>query len=427
MTPVRSLMALTCITLSQVQALDIRRVPLVSIRTRDGAEPPVDAAASATAALTVGTGAEAVGGAEAPPANATVPLTDAGAPPLAAAQSGEAQARLSSRGACDNLKWGVLIALAALNVFGFFAKAATGFGENILVQTGWHILALCQVEEGSLLEIVIILTASNIPVVAAQAWLQRRHCNLPLALVLTAFCVPSTVVGVYILYKFQLNVWLKRVLGMLLLFVVLWFLFTEESECCGPTSERSGESKKGLDSHEDGGAAQRLNSGASHEDLGAQQAVHSGGEEPPESKPQTQSQQYDTFGSCGRFWSASFWGFLSGLLGGIFATCGPPLIIFVMCERIPKNEWRGTGALNNLIEMIVRGACLIGFAFMKNGSSNFFPSPCQQGLDILVSIVFGLVGLCLGNCFSDCINAKWFRRILNVFLLVGGISLLCKT
>jgi len=328
----------------------------------------------------------------------------------------------SSQGACDNLSWGTLVSLSVLNVFGFFAKSSTGFGENVLVQTGWHILALCHAVSGSLVEIVIVLTASNIPIMAAQTWLQRRHCNVPLALLQTVVSLPPTVVGVYILYKFQLNAWLTRVLGMLLLFVVFWFLFTEESECCGPKKARSGGPKEAIEAQEDGGAQQSLSSGGG----GEQQAPGGGAEEPPEGKPQ-QREPYDTFGSCGRFWSASFWGFVSGLLGGLFATTGPPLMVFVLCENIPKDEWRGTGALTNTINMIVRGACLIGFAFMVNGATSLFPNPCQQGLDIALSLVFGLVGLGLGNCFTDYISDKWFRRTLMLFLLVGGITMLAKT
>merc|ERR1712125_198196 len=97
----------------------------------------------------------------------------------------------------------------------------TGFGENILVQIGWHGLALCGLASGDLVESDKILTVISIPLMVCQAWLQRQHCNWSLAAIYGLTTSIGSVAGVALLYAYD-NIWMKRVLGFVLLFVFIW-------------------------------------------------------------------------------------------------------------------------------------------------------------------------------------------------------------
>jgi uncharacterized membrane protein YfcA len=112
-------------------------------------------------------------------------------------------------------------------------------------------------------------------------------------------------------------------------------------------------------------------------------------------------------------WAYGF-GFISGILTGLYNTGGPPLVIYGTCRRWSPDEFRG-----NLQGIFIVTSCLTitGHAI----SQNYTPTVWQLFLAAVPAI---LAGLLLGFFAARYIHAETFRKIVLVLLLILGIRLL---
>lgn len=132
------------------------------------------------------------------------------------------------------------------------------------------------------------------------------------------------------------------------------------------------------------------------------------GEQPPAHFSFTAASDY------GLVWSI---GLSSGLMNGLFAVGGPPLMIFIAYYNIEKNESRATVSLAFLVCNLVR--MLYIFAF-QDVVSVF--SVQYYGMAAIIGVV-SMAAVLAGNWIADRIDQKGFRMVL-LLVLVAGASIL---
>ena len=103
-------------------------------------------------------------------------------------------------------------------------------------------------------------------------------------------------------------------------------------------------------------------------------------------------------------------GGVSGLMGGITAIWGPPILMFLIARRVPKDEFvRATGVLLSM------GAVPLMISYWMSG--RFEGARAVLSLALVVPAVLGFA---LGEAFRAKINGDRFARlVLWMFLLLG--------
>lgn len=107
-------------------------------------------------------------------------------------------------------------------------------------------------------------------------------------------------------------------------------------------------------------------------------------------------------------------GFLGGVLGGAYATSGPPVIIYGNCRRWERDQFKSnlqgffivTSAVSIVSHMIVGNYTQIVWSLL------------------LVALPAILLGLILGIMMDSYINQYRFRQLIQIMLVFLGVSLI---
>eukprot|EP00746_Dinoflagellata_sp_MGD_P077082 gnl/MRDRNA2_/MRDRNA2_309694_c0_seq1.p1 gnl/MRDRNA2_/MRDRNA2_309694_c0~~gnl/MRDRNA2_/MRDRNA2_309694_c0_seq1.p1 ORF type:complete len:257 (-),score=26.69 gnl/MRDRNA2_/MRDRNA2_309694_c0_seq1:13-693(-) len=114
--------------------------------------------------------------------------------------------------------------------------------------------------------------------------------------------------------------------------------------------------------------------------------------------------------------AATIMGLASAILGGLCACSGPPCMVFILIENVGKDEWRGSSALCSFISLPLRLLSIIIFDKSMLDFSRLWK-------ESLVCFCFGLMGLPLGNAASKYISETNFRKLILLLLLYSGVVL----
>ncbi|MCB2101637.1 MAG: sulfite exporter TauE/SafE family protein [Rhodobacterales bacterium] len=113
-------------------------------------------------------------------------------------------------------------------------------------------------------------------------------------------------------------------------------------------------------------------------------------------------------------WLGPLVGLASGIAGGVSTFFGPPLILYLMSLRLPKDAFVGAIGLIYLV-----GSLPLIAAFVAQGVLGW--AETLWGVAALVP-VFG--GMALGRRLRDRVPQEIFRRIIMGLLVVIGLNLL---
>ncbi|MGA0614655.1 sulfite exporter TauE/SafE family protein [Paracoccus sp. KR1-242] len=107
-------------------------------------------------------------------------------------------------------------------------------------------------------------------------------------------------------------------------------------------------------------------------------------------------------------------GIVGGLYGGISGIWGPPLLVYLLSIRAPKDEqMRAQGVVFCI------GAAALTVSHLQSGLLN------QQTLPLSAVIVIpALIGMWLGNLAHDRLDVAQFRRWTLVLLVLTGLNLM---
>jgi uncharacterized protein len=111
-----------------------------------------------------------------------------------------------------------------------------------------------------------------------------------------------------------------------------------------------------------------------------------------------------------------FVGFSAGLLGGAYATDGPPLVVYGAIKKWPKESFRSILQACFLVDGIVILACLGAGGLITREVVTFS----------IYAIPGMLMGLVLGTILDRKINHAVFHRLLTWLILLLGAALIAR-
>ena len=106
-------------------------------------------------------------------------------------------------------------------------------------------------------------------------------------------------------------------------------------------------------------------------------------------------------------------GFLSGAIGGLTGTWGPPTVLYLIALNMPK-------AKQMLVQGVVYGlgsvSLLVGH--LQSGVLNAVTIPWSAAL-----LIPAFLGMQVGFWMSDRLNPEMFSRVTLIVLIVAGANL----
>jgi hypothetical protein len=115
------------------------------------------------------------------------------------------------------------------------------------------------------------------------------------------------------------------------------------------------------------------------------------------------------------YWIPSF-SLLSGILGGLYAMGGPPLIIYFKHKNLPKSEFRV--ALISIFAVMTIFRFLF-YLYLKMISVSLL-------LTALSALPFALFGLLIGNVLHNRISDGIFKIVTSIALAISGFLIILK-
>lgn len=115
-----------------------------------------------------------------------------------------------------------------------------------------------------------------------------------------------------------------------------------------------------------------------------------------------------------RLWAGPLAGVTGGLLGGLSTVWGPPIIMYLVMLRLPKDVWvRSVGLI------YMTGAVPLTVFYWANGVLN----PSNVWLSTAACLP-GIIGVLVGERIRTRINEDAFRRAMLICLFLIGLNLI---
>jgi len=113
-------------------------------------------------------------------------------------------------------------------------------------------------------------------------------------------------------------------------------------------------------------------------------------------------------------WAAPLAGVLGGILGGLSTIWGPPMMMYLMLLKLPKDTWV------RVIGLIwATGAIPLTLSYWANGILNAQTTPLS-----IYACVPGMLGILVGESIRKRIDQETFRKFLLLALFVVGLNLI---
>ncbi|NQV82950.1 MAG: sulfite exporter TauE/SafE family protein [Rhodospirillales bacterium] len=113
-------------------------------------------------------------------------------------------------------------------------------------------------------------------------------------------------------------------------------------------------------------------------------------------------------------WAGPLAGAMGGLLGGISTIWGPPMTMYFVMLKLPK-------------DVFVRSVGMAWFAFSVPLAVAYWRNGIFSGDVVYLSLyacIPGMIGICIGEAIRERINQDTFRKVMLVMLLLVGLNLI---
>lgn len=107
-------------------------------------------------------------------------------------------------------------------------------------------------------------------------------------------------------------------------------------------------------------------------------------------------------------------GALGGVLGGLTAIWGPPMMMLFVMLKLDKDDWVQTVGLVWFV-----GSVPLTYAYWQNGMLNAETAPMS-----LYACLPGMLGIWIGEVIRRRINQETFRKVMLLALFVIGLNLI---
>lgn len=243
------------------------------------------------------------------------------------------------------------LVIGIINSFGVISYSITSFGLGIIYQLGWSI---CQSIDddvccGGMSTAVVHVTVAAFLIAPSQLYLLRNNVNWYLAFNIVIFQQLGLFLGVYTLFHIE-SVWFSRSLGLLIFLLSLHLIIggkrdQDKLKCdsmvvIDPNSynKTDGESIVMLDWSDKHSNSNNEYVSTTVEDINGDTRL------------------YYEINSWDQYLMVWLTGATSGVLSGLFATGGPPMMLFISYAKLNSVEARATvtfcDCCNNLGRMI---------------------------------------------------------------------------
>jgi predicted secreted protein len=268
----------------------------------------------------------------------------------------------------------VLVTVCSLTSLSFVVFGIASFGNGLFFQTTWQIChkfapTLCDGEIGDATMYVTLGTVITTPV---QVWILRSFVDTKLALHLSLTQCVGVYFGMNILFGYN-SPWLPRLLGASIYAVALHRLVSIRT-----TSER-------------------------------------------DMKSEFLASQYD-FCCWHNYIFVWITGLSSGVLAGMYAAGGPPIVVFFSFSGLSKDVTRSTVAFSSGVLNMSRVLFLVIRYLQGDEDVQKQLEECNlfDSMFITLSASFGLI---IGNALSGYINQTLFMYIVLSLLVSGAVML----
>ncbi len=113
-------------------------------------------------------------------------------------------------------------------------------------------------------------------------------------------------------------------------------------------------------------------------------------------------------------WAGPVAGVLGGFLGGVSTIWGPPMMIYFVMLRLPKEAYIQAVGLVWFVAAIPLVVAYVRYGILNAETASLSALAC----------VPGFVGLAVGQLVRKHINQELFRKLLLMFLFLVGLNLL---
>ncbi len=115
-----------------------------------------------------------------------------------------------------------------------------------------------------------------------------------------------------------------------------------------------------------------------------------------------------------RKWAAPLAGFFGGIIGGLSTIWGPPMMMYLMLLKLPKDTWVRVIGL-----VWLTGAVPLTASYLANGILNAHTTPLS-----IYACLPGMLGILVGELIRKRINQDTFRKVILALLLLVGLNLI---
>jgi uncharacterized membrane protein YfcA len=115
-----------------------------------------------------------------------------------------------------------------------------------------------------------------------------------------------------------------------------------------------------------------------------------------------------------RIWAAPLAGFFGGIIGGLSTIWGPPMMMYLVLLKLPKDTWVRVIGL-----VWFMGAVPLTLSYFANGILNSETTPLS-----LYACLPGMLGTLVGENIRKRIDQETFRKIILSALLLIGLNLI---
>jgi uncharacterized membrane protein YfcA len=304
--------------------------------------------------------------------------------------------------------WGTLAVVALLNLLSTILYILSSFGNAILLQLGWQICAALDhlVCSGEVAEAVFYISLSSAVSAPLQVYSMWSSINWTIALHLTLSQLCGGFVGMSLLFVVT-SVWMVRSLGVLFGFVAIQYIFKESLSVASkrlialpPPAPLSP-----LETCNEIHLAHLEIAVATDDPSPAPALVIA---------PHPSRTHWTTHPLV--VWLV---GLSAGLLGGLFGTPGPPLMLYVTKSTMTKDEVRGTLAVSYTFLTAER---LLMMLLLPNSPIDLIT--LRSFFAFIGIVLTSLAGRSIGQALNKHVDEILFRRIIMAILSFGSVTMM---
>lgn len=325
--------------------------------------------------------------------------------------------------------WYTILVVCLINLLSTSLYIISSFGNAILMELVWQICSKCSqlVCSGNIPQIVFYISISTGISAPLQLYYLNKYINWNIAIQLTISQLLGGYIGITLLFIIK-SIWMVRCLGIFFSLLSIEYII-KEGQLIGKLKKKKiiNQDIEIIDNKIDD------KNNKNEEDVMVIESINPSIITPSINTTTNTIPNTNTLLSLSRNFNSFYitkttfikyltiWGvgLCAGLLGGLFGTPGPPLMLYVTRSSLSKNEIRATLAVSYTSATYER---LLMMLLSSNSPIHFISyNSLYSFLGILVTC---LIGRYIGEYLGKYVDESIFRRIIMGILIFGSTTMM---